>query len=514
MFQTANDNDLCQWHFVFVMDTEVAKIAVEAFRDKKCDFILPSCSFLLPELKELQSVRSNESFAELFEQIDPNWSVREAAQVLGRCKRLEQENSVELYLESLKLFSAFEARIRFSLWPQGTGAPHHFSKLLYTRKARSTLSDREILAILAVFADPKGLNLRNVVLHGFEVDTSLSIPLLRGLYERIIPKLPEPVPPEVTFERELRLLEFSRERLGITMERQCPVGSRFPMLDEFRREIMKKSYELIAQENFFDAALMLLPLLEQSLRRATVATLNLSLDRLCASSEEHFVALKESCDVLPVSLQNMVTDLLFAPDGPRLRDNLMHGNTTAIPREFVHCLFSLFEQCAAFFDEGETSFSWNWAFHPARCLEYELSRYVRVPNLDLIPKYDSQTYERLIECVVSLKSYDNVHFRDGDDWSIMDGRFQRFICACTIAFAAQPAKNSAIQQLVGLSYAPIKFGPKNDVERFQRTVVERVKTMKTYLPFCDSGQDYTYDRIRDLLDDEKLVHVSLEFAMR
>ena len=494
------------------MDVDIARVAVEAFNERKCNAMIPMCGYLLPELKELQSVQGDETFDVLFDKIDPNGTVRDTARILGRCKRLEGPNSTDLYLESLRLFSSFEARIRFSLWPKGVGAPHHFSKLLNTRKAKTALTEKEILAILAIFADPKGLNLRNIVLHGFEVGTSLSIPLLRGLSERILPKLPEYLPPEFSFERELKLLHFHKDRVCVAGERHIPFESRFPLLDEFRREIMVKSYELLGEEQWNDAALMLLPLWEQSLRRASIAVLGLGLDRLCASSEEHFVAVKESCEVLPVALQNMVTDLLFAPDGPRLRDHLMHANVHSIPPELVKCLFVLFEQCAEFFDHGENSFFWSLAFHPARCLEFELSFFVPVQGLDLYTMYDSQTYERLIESVKCLHSYEGIRFREGRDWAIMDGRFQRFICACVIVMAVQHVKNSVVQQFVALGYAPVKFGAKNDVERFQRTVRERVKVLQRVLPFCDVEKDYTYDMILDMFDDEQLLEQALEFA--
>ena len=140
--------------------------------------------------------------------------------------------------------------------------------------------------------------------------------------------------------------------------------------------------------------------------------MDLPWDRLCASSNDHFLSVPEALDVLPLPIKNMGTDLLFAPDGPRIRDRIMHGFIQDIPKEFAFCIFALFEKCNIYFDNDDINSigKWDFAFHPARCLEYELSLCCSELSglyIDLLRTYNQQIFERLIECAIAIKSIQN-----------------------------------------------------------------------------------------------------------
>jgi hypothetical protein len=493
-------------------DVAVARAAVAQFGSASAE-MLPQCSYLLPELSALQLPAGSPDaipFADAVAAIDPGGGVRDAARVLGRCRRAGGASTPASLIESLRLFCEIEARIRFSLWPGGAGAPHHFSKLLGAKRVQAVFARREILAIFAICADPQGLNLRNVTAHGFSVDTSLTLALLNGI-AGLLARLPAYAPPEFDFAREQELFNFHRFRLALPADLAGPGDARFARFDTLRAEALATAYSLFADGRTIDALLLLFPLFEHSLRRAAVAVMGLPPERLCASSEEHFLSILECCEALPPPLRAMVTDLLFAPDGPRLRDRLMHGNVRAVPRVFAFCLFALFEKCSSFFETGEPVGPWGFAFHPARNLEFELARTAPVKPLDLLAVYDSESYERLIECLAVVRAV-GARFKDPAIAALLDGPFQRFIAVCVLYFAGATVKTSAVKHLLALAYAPSKFAPVNDADRFRMTVASRVKAIAGVLPFVGKGVDCSYEWVEAQCANTALLDDAVIFA--
>ena len=96
------------------MDVEIAQRAIDAF---VLETKLPTCSYLLSELKELQMEIECSSFQEIFSAIDPSASIRDIAKSLAKCIRLKEPFTPELYLEAEQMFRDIEARIRFSIFP-------------------------------------------------------------------------------------------------------------------------------------------------------------------------------------------------------------------------------------------------------------------------------------------------------------------------------------------------------------------------------------------------------------
>jgi hypothetical protein len=215
-------------------DLEIARLAVESFSARD-ESLLPACSYLLPELRLLQTCDSDFlTFEECISQINPSGSVHDAALILGHCQRIPSPTTPTSLIQTLRLLCDVESRIRFSLWPGGTGAPHHFSKLLNTQRVRSLFFRQEILAILAIFDDPKGLNLRNTTAHGFSIDCSLTSALLNGISNLVFPKLSGYSPPEFDFSRELSLFQFHKFRLTFSDLLHDAGATRFCRFDRFR----------------------------------------------------------------------------------------------------------------------------------------------------------------------------------------------------------------------------------------------------------------------------------------
>lgn len=514
----------------------------------KTNTAFPQMQFLLPELENLQLFESENqlaNFEDIYNQISTEMTVHDAGLALGKCIRdfstpSNNRNSPLNFLESLHLFIDIEAKIRFSLWKHGINAPHHFSKMCMTAKVQNVLPQADILCILAILADPKGLNLRNIVTHGFSFDTSLSLPLLRGISSKVYPKLPSYEPPIFNFKQELNLLYFHSFRLNIHNEIDKhqfdinqftiftnPDNNYFPLLDVDRLAALHFAQELYNNNRFVDSLLILFPILEHSIRRAAVAILDLPIKRLCASPDEHFLSIQESLEAFPESHKNMAFDLLFLPNGPRIRDRIMHGAIPEIPQEFAFCIFALFEKCNQYYTTTENEnneFQWTYAFHPSRCLEYEIML-ACFPNsddtsneliihqlryeVDLLKLYNSQTFERLIECVAILHEIHN-SWKDQSLHDMFESlRFNRFICACVLFFVTINIKNGTLQHLNGLVHSIIKFESTNDIPRFKKTCETRVKAMKNYLPFIPNESNCSYTEIESWINNTTLLQQAI-----
>jgi hypothetical protein len=325
-------------------------------------------------------------------------------------------------------------------------------------------------------------------------------------------KLESPTPPDLQWDRELELFSFHRFRITLPPSTGLPGELIFPLLDAKRRALLDRAYGLFDEGKFVDSLLLLFPLFEHSLRRAAVSLLDLPPQRLCASSEEHFLSILECLEVLPTPIQNALTDLLFAPEGPRLRDRIMHGNAVEIPREFTECIFRLFEVCCAYFDTGECHLVWDLAFHPARCLEYELASIVEIPRMDFSKLYDSETCEKLIEVVAVTRKSIGATFKDAAATELLTGSFQRFVCVCVIFMVAQKAKASSVRNLLAVAYAPARLGtPVNDLARFRKTVAEKVTAIRGVLPFTDKKVPCTYEMVVEFCADDSLLESATAF---
>ena len=294
------------------------------------------------------------------------------------------------------------------------------------------------------------------------------------------------------------------------------IQTRFPLLDEKRIEVLRNAYKLFNEDNFKDSLLLLFPLLEHSLRRAGCCIQKLPLDRLCASSEDHFLSIQEICEFLPPPLSNFLLDLLFAPNGPRIRDRLMHGAVTQFPKIFTFLLFVIFERCCQYF-ENALLIPYSMAFHPVRCFEYEFFKcispyfpnYSRIP-FEIMDIYDPSSCLSLKDCITIVSSLetpnhqkesnnnsnndnndkidsnenDNEVIHDPDD--IFNGFYQQFICGSALLLMSKKPKESTVKHLSALAHNSIKFQKSGDKVRFQKLILDKCKILQKHLPFLNN----------------------------
>jgi hypothetical protein len=95
-------------------DVEVARLAIASFSTSDPS-LLPTSSYLLPELRQLQSSSDFLPFAKCTSGIDPDGSIHDTALVLGRCERLPGPNTPERLIASLRLLREIKVRIALSL---------------------------------------------------------------------------------------------------------------------------------------------------------------------------------------------------------------------------------------------------------------------------------------------------------------------------------------------------------------------------------------------------------------
>lgn len=176
--------------------------------------MIDTLKFLLPQLASLQST-GKYTFEEAYALIKEDMTPHQAAEILGQIIRSQFEDNVEMYIETLKLFREIEFNIRRSLWPPNKEAPHHFSKALRAKESTSVLDQKLIITILATCADPTGLNLRNVLSHGFSLDPSLAYPILSGIKSKLSEKIHFRKYEDFLFEDETKILLFHIDKKSI-----------------------------------------------------------------------------------------------------------------------------------------------------------------------------------------------------------------------------------------------------------------------------------------------------------
>ena len=495
--------------------SSIEQLAIDSFKNNETS-LLPNHDYLLSYFDQFKNPENTISFQEAFSKISLKSDIQSIAILLSNVERKTKINDSRSFLELIKLFHEVEARIRYSIFKESDNAPHHLSKLLETKKAKNVLDENEIKCLLAVVADPKGLNLRNLITHGFCYDVSMGLTLIKEIKSLIFPKLKNFKPVNFNFNMERELFKYNRFRVYLPEKLNGIKKSKFPLLDDNRYECLNYAYELFEEERYIDSLMLLIPIFEHSLRRYAVIKGELELDKLCASPDEHFLTLKECYKYLPEDLSNCVVDLFFAPDGPRIRDRIMHTSVDEIPREFAMCVFVLFEECCNYCDSSSNIFYWNFAFHPARYLEYEIylnliSYKSKIQEIDLLKLYNQNTFQTFIECAICLLNSKKT-WKNNDATILMDGPFQMFVISCILYIIGQKTTNSTIKNLLGLSYAPNRMEIKNDFPRLKYIIEERVKSIHKYLPFISSELDISFFSIEKYFGNEEILLDALNFV--
>ena len=459
---------------------------------------------MLPELADLRDKDGNLSFEEAFSLITIQMSIRDAAKILGKVKRIPIINISKEFLELMHIFRDLESTIIFSIWPKGIKAPHHFSKCLQKQELISLFGEKNVLALTAILGDPKGLNIRNIAAHGLTIDTGFSRPVIDGIKSIILPLLHVPEYPIIDFTKDVEILTFFKDYLDITDTIQgfeFAKSSLFPFIKGEREKLLYDSYDYFNQENYIDALLLLFPIFEQSLRVFAVEKLHLPEQRKYADPNEQFLSIPECYDAIPEDLSRMCNDIMFHPDGPRIRDRLMHEGIKNIPRKLAILVFDLFERLCAF-SNSQPFGKWYFAYHPSRILEYNLFLCSGIRGFDTFPFYSSKTFARFIDGVKKAIEGKKAVFKDKTATEYCSTLFPNLVAMLTLYLIKLDVNDKMFTHYFCIVGAPTKFANLHCAERLWECLKTEVGYMRKLILFIK--QKPTVDDILEYSSEEQL----------
>ena len=460
--------------------------------------------FLLPELSDFRDKDGKLSFEEAYSLITNEISIRETAKILGKVKRIPITNTSKDFLELIHIFRDLEAAIRFSIWPKGIKAPHHFSKCLQKEELISTIGEKNVHVLTAILGDPKGLNIRNTAAHGLTIDTGFSRPIIDGIKSKIIPLLPEPFFPTIDFSNDVRLLYFFKDYLSLSDEIkgfEYAKSTIFPFINGEREKLLIDAYDYFYQKKYVDSLLLLFPIFEQSLRIFAVERLHLPEQRKSADPNEQFLSIPECFDSLPLDLSRMCNDIMFHPDGPRIRDRLMHEGIKDIPRELAILVFDLFERICSF-SVSQTFGKWYFAYHPSRILEYNMYLCSGIRGFDTFPYYSSKTCARFIDGVKKAIEGKGAVFKDSKATEYCSTLFPNLVATITLYLIKLDVNDKMFTHYMCIVGAPTKYANLHCSERMWECLKTEISFMRKLIPLFK--QKPTIDDIYEYSSEEYL----------
>ena len=443
--------------------------------------------FLLPELSNLRQKDGERSFIDIYNEIGLDMTVRQVAEELGKIKSLPVNNVSHDFLDLLHLFVDTESKIRFSVWPGGYKAPHHFSKCLQTKELISLFGERTILVFTAILGDPKGLNIRNIAAHGLTIDSGFSRSLMNGIRSIVFPLLPEFKPPTLDFSIFEELLDFFSERLDLATDLKgvdFVKTTKFPFIKGERENVLIDAYKFFDEGNYVDALLLLFPIFEQSLRLHECITMHLPESRKCADPNEQFLAIKECYESIPKDIAQMCNDLLFHPDGPRIRDRIFHEGVKELPKTLALTIFDLFERCCKF-SVGMKFGKWEFAYHPARILEFKLYKCCGIRGFDSLPHYSSKTFARFIDNVDEAIAARGATFKHKESTEYCNGAFQRLIGVLTLYLIKCDPNEKMLHHYTCIAVAPRKYAALHCAERMWEALCKEAAFLRKHIPLIN-----------------------------
>lgn len=436
-------------------------------------------NFLSEEYINLLNNERKYNINKIFLDIDDEDNMIQISEKLSFLKR-DDIYDVKSYLDCIKMLNFIECLIRFSIFPGGKDSPHHFSKLLNSNRTKSVLNQRIISLCLAIFADPKGLNLRNYVLHGFYVESGLPLALINFMLDEIKKYIKDFnfEKPTIDFSLNLELIKFKNgceDFSFIIKGYDFAIKSNFPLKTNFRMKLLKEAYNMLDQKEYYNSLLYLLPLLEQSLRVYIVKKHNIHEKKMIASGDEHFFSIQDMLKYLPDELQNMINDIFFYPHGPRIRDKVLHGLVDDIHKNLCLLVFNLYERLCEYSMDNACS-SYIVYFHPQRLLEYQIYMCTGKCDIDLI-KENSHTTLRLVESLrqVYLSKDLNVN---SEVKSFFNNSFQKLMCETAVSIVQKSPNENIINNFLILSSLPGKLASQRSYDKFYSSLLNGFKVLK------------------------------------
>uniref|UniRef100_A0A8D8FIQ3 Endoplasmic reticulum membrane-associated RNA degradation protein n=1 Tax=Culex pipiens TaxID=7175 RepID=A0A8D8FIQ3_CULPI len=220
----------------------------------------------------------------------------------------------------------------------GITPPHLLRDLLMADTLTNLLGETTIFLLRVLLGSPNGINLRNLVWHGFPSEGDVS-----WLYRNFLVDMLNSI------GGKLEELEFVVEFRSCLQDSKLLVGKmNLPLFDvslledvvtsssEIQRAGWLRSIALYKEEQFYCCVCMVLPQLEMFLRilygglygrdfRAKIDQYYIIMDTIFEEFEAVTEARNRMHDYFRIDLLEAMYDLLSAIRGPRLRDKLSHG---------------------------------------------------------------------------------------------------------------------------------------------------------------------------------------------
>ncbi|XP_052566218.1 endoplasmic reticulum membrane-associated RNA degradation protein-like isoform X1 [Culex pipiens pallens] len=223
----------------------------------------------------------------------------------------------------------------------GINPPHLLRDLLMTDALATLLGETTIFLLRVLLGSPNGINLRNLVWHGFPSEGEVS-----GLYRNFLVEMLNSIGrrlEELGFVVEFRsclqdskllVRKMNLARFDVALLEEAVTSS--SELQEIQRAGWLRSISLYKEKQFYCCVCMVLPQLEMFLRilygglygrdfRAKIDEYYIIMDTIFEEFESVTEARSRMHDYFRIDLLEAMYDLLSAIRGPRLRDKLSHG---------------------------------------------------------------------------------------------------------------------------------------------------------------------------------------------
>lgn len=268
----------------------------------------------------------------------------------------------------------------------GTAPPHLLRDLLQTDAIVGVLGEIPVYLLRLLLGTPNGINLRNLVWHGFPAEEEVS-----GLYNNFLLLILGAIGDilrmqnhDVEFRtcpqniakliREMQLVSFDISRLDAYLAQSNDLISHAQLIS------WQQTVEFYRNGCFYHCVSMALPQLEMYLRRlygklyriipnAKINEYYIIMDTIVAEYDTDGVRNKIH-DYYSPALLELVYDLLSAMGGPRIRDKLSHGelNLTYIDETVANRVLLV---CYLFISDS-SDFIYRSIFHPNAILRISL----------------------------------------------------------------------------------------------------------------------------------------------
>lgn len=224
----------------------------------------------------------------------------------------------------------------------GIAPPHLLRDLLMTEALTNLLGETTIFLLRVLLGSPNGINLRNLVWHGFSTAGEVSELYRNFLVETLnsIGGRLEELGYVVEFrcclqDSNLLVRKMNLPRFDVALLEEAVTRSSSE-LQEIQRAGWLRSIGLYKEEQFYCCVCMVLPQLEMLLRilygrvygrdfRAKIDEYYIIMDTIFEEFESVTGARNLMHDYFRIDLLEAMYDLLSAIRGPRLRDKLSHG---------------------------------------------------------------------------------------------------------------------------------------------------------------------------------------------